>query len=296
MKYAYFPGCSLHSSAEEYDRSIRAISRELGVELNEVPDWLCCGATPAHITSHLLSVALPISNCTWAEKEGLDLVTTCAACFHRTVVANEEVKENSKLRNTINDVIGENYEGRTKVLHLLEVLIQEVGLDKIGQLVKRPLKGLKIASYYGCLLTRLPEDIRLDSIEEPRIMDDLMIALGAEVVDWPYKTECCGGSLVVTQKKTVLRLANDILSISKDRQADCVAVACPMCQSNLDLCQGAVERKYHAKFNLPVFYFTQLVGLALGLDEQELGLEKLIIDPYPLLEKKGILTAVNGGY
>jgi heterodisulfide reductase subunit B len=289
MKYAYFPGCSLHSSAEEYNRSAKAVSEALGIELREVPDWICCGATPAHITNHLLSLALPLSNCTWAEREGLDLVACCAACFHRLKMANLEVEEDSALLSTVNEVIGENYQGKVKVLHFLEVLSREVGLKTIRKRVKRPLKGLKVVSYYGCLLTRLPQAVRIDSAENPMIMDELITALGAEAIDWPYKTECCGASLAVIQKKTVIRLAHDILRIARDRGAECVAVACPLCQSNLDLCQKGVERKYRTKLNLPVFYFTQLVGLALGLDKEKLGLEKLIVDPTKLLEGKGLI-------
>ena len=290
MKYAYFPGCSLHSTAEEYNRSTKAISEALGIELREVPDWLCCGATPAHITSHLLSLALPLSNCVWAEGEGLDLVACCAACFHRLKMANIEVEKDSALLSTVNEVIGENYQGKVKVLHLLEVLSREVSLENIKKRVKQPLKGLKVASYYGCLLTRLPQGARIDSAENPMIMDELITTLGAEAIDWPYKTECCGASLAVIQKKTVIRLAYDILRIARDKGAECVAVACPLCQSNLDLCQRGVERKYRTKFNMPVFYFTQLVGLALGLDKGKLGLDKLIVSPMKLLEGKGLLV------
>jgi len=216
-------------------------------------------------------------------------------------IANSEIHHDSKLHGEVNEAIGETYEGNVKVLHLLEVLTRDIGLEAITQKVERSLSGLKVASYYGCLLTRLPENDRIDSVEEPTIMCDLFNAMGAEAVDWPYKTECCGASLAVTQKKTVLRLARDILKTAKDSGADCVAVACPMCQSNLDLCQKDTERKYDMKFNLPVFYFTQLVGVALGLDARAVGLEKLIVDPFPLLKEKGIIGAeifqeVNGGY
>jgi len=301
MKYAYFPGCSLESAAEEYNRSVVAVAPKLGIELEEIPDWLCCGATPAHIISHLLAVALPVSSFTWAQSQGLDVVTCCAACFARMKIANSEIHHDSKLHGEVNEAIGETYEGNVKVLHLLEVLTRDIGLEAITQKVERSLSGLKVASYYGCLLTRLPENDRIDSVEEPTIMCDLFNAMGAEAVDWPYKTECCGASLAVTQKKTVLRLARDILKTAKDSGADCVAVACPMCQSNLDLCQKDTERKYDMKFNLPVFYFTQLVGIALGLDVRAVGLEKLIVDPFPLLKEKGIIGAeifqeVNGGY
>jgi heterodisulfide reductase subunit B len=267
----------------------------LEINLEEVPDWLCCGATPAHITSHLLSVALPVSNCTWAGKEKLDLVTTCAFCFHRTKVANLEVRNDEKMRNKVEEVLGEKYDGGVDVLHILEVLKNDVGFENIKAKIKRPLKGLKVVNYYGCLLTRLPEGVRIDKVENPTMMEDLTETLGAEPVDWSAKTECCGGSMAVTHKKTVLRLANELLTLAKNTGADCISVACPMCQSNLDLCQGATERKYKTKFDIPVLYFTQLMGLAFGLNAKQVGLEKLIVDPRPLLERKGFLEKVEGG-
>jgi len=289
MRYAYFPGCSLHATAEEYDRSSRAICDKLGIELKEIEDWLCCGATPAHITNHLLSLTLPLSSCVWAEKEKLDVMTCCAACFSRLKLANHQVRGDEKLLAEVNEVLEEDYKAEIEVLHLLEVITQKLDAEKLKKAIVKPLAGLKVACYYGCLLTRLPEEIRLDSKEDPMMMDKLAETIGAEPVDWAYKTECCGASLAVIQEKTVLRLANDILSIAEDNKADCVMVACPLCQSNLDLTQGAVNKKFKKKFNIPVFYFTQLLGLAMGIDQEKLGLSKLIVNPVPLLAEKGFI-------
>ncbi len=289
MKYAYFPGCSLHATAEEYARSSVAVCEKLGIELEEIEDWLCCGATPAHITNHLASIALPIASCAWAEKQKLDVLTCCAACSSRLKLANQEVKEDPELRAKVNKIIEEDYKGNIEVHHILEVLSKKVGFENLREQIVKPLNGLKVACYYGCLLTRLPEPLRLDNLEDPMVMDDLATAMGAEAVDWPYKTECCGASLAVIQEQTVLRLANDILTIAEDSGAECILVACPLCQSNLDLMQSGVNKKYNKNFNIPVFYFTQLLGLAMGIDREKLALSKLIVNPFPLLAEKGFI-------
>jgi len=289
MKFAYFPGCSLHSTAEEYAKSGREVCRRLGIELEEIEDWLCCGATPAHITDHLLSVTLPISSCAWAEKQKLDVLTCCAACFSRLKLANFQVREDKRLLSEVNEVLEEDYKARPEVFHLLEVITKKIDPEKLKTSITKPLKGLKVACYYGCLLTRLPEPIRLDSREEPTMMDGLVKTTGAEPVSWPYKTECCGASLAVIQEKTVLRLANDILSIAQENGAECIIVACPLCQSNLDLTQSDVNKKYNKNFNIPIFYFTQLLGLAMGVDTETLALSKLITSPFKLLAGKGLI-------
>jgi heterodisulfide reductase subunit B len=291
MKFAYFPGCSLHSSAEEYAKSSEAVCENLGIKLHEIEDWLCCGATPAHITDHKMSVALPITSCAWAEQNDMDVLTTCAACFARLKIANQEVREDETLRTEINDIIEEDYKGKSEVRHLLDVIANDVDGSKLTEAITKPLKGLKVACYYGCLLTRLPEKLALDSQENPMLMDRLAEKMGAEAVQWSYKTECCGASLAVVQGKTVLRLANDILSVARDQGADCIMVACPLCQSNLDLNQASVNKKYNEKYNIPVFYFTQLLGLALGIEPKKLELKKLVTDPMPLLGKKDILKS-----
>ncbi|NOX97032.1 MAG: heterodisulfide reductase subunit B, partial [Nitrospirae bacterium] len=266
MKYAYFPGCSLHSTAKEYDMSTRAVCERLGIELEEIPDWVCCGATPAHVTDHLLSIALPVKTLIQAKKAGLEVLTCCAACFSRLKVANKIMREDKWHRDKVNEILEDEYAGEVKVRHFLDILVNEYGLDKIKAEVRGGLEGLKISSYYGCLLTRPPEVTQFDDCENPVSMDRLMETLGGAPVSWPYKTECCGAGLSLTRTEIVLKLSYDILRMARDEGAECLTVACPLCQSNLDMRQMQIEKKYGEEFCLPIFYFTQLVGLALGVD------------------------------
>ena len=288
-KYGYYPGCSLLSSAVEYDRSARGVLGALGVSLEAIDDWVCCGATPAHATSHLLSVALPAISCAAAEKQGLDILTCCSACYSRLKQANEELKDDPRLMDQVNALIEEDYHGRTRVLHVAEVLAREVGLDAIRSRVTKPLKGLKVASYYGCLLARLPERLRIDKVEYPTLLDDLAAATGAEPVEWPSKTECCGAALTLARQETVVRLSGQIVQIAKECGADAIVVACPLCQANLDMYQSDAEGSLGEQLGVPVLYFTQIMGLAMGLGPRELCLEKVIVDPMPLLAEKGFV-------
>jgi heterodisulfide reductase subunit B len=260
----------------------------LGIELEEIPDWVCCGATPTHVTDHLLSIALPVKTLLQARKMGLGVLTCCAACFSRLKVANKIMREDEWHRERVNEIVEDKYEGEVEVRHILDILVNEYGLDKIKESVKGGLGGLKIASYYGCLLTRPPEVTKFDDCENPTSMDRLMETLGAQPVSWPYKTECCGAGLSLTRTEIVLKLSYDILRMARDEGAECFAVACPLCQSNLDMRQMQVEKKYEEEFCLPVFYFTQLTGLALGIEPGELGLNKLMVDPMKLLKEKGL--------
>ncbi len=290
MKYAYYPGCSLLSSAAEYARSGEAVLHALGVELEEIDDWVCCGATAAHATSHLLSVALPAISCVEAEKKGLDVLTCCAACYSRLKQTNQQIRDDPELQAQISEIIEEDYHGTVRVLHISEVLAQEIGLDAIKAQVTRPLEGLRVASYYGCLIARMPEDLRIDSAEYPTMVDDLMASVGAEPVDWPYKTECCGAALTLAKQDTVKRLCGQIVQIAKENGADVLAVSCPLCQANLDMYQSDAERTLGQQLGIPVMYFTQLLGLAMGLDADQLCLEKGIVDPLALLAEKGFIA------
>jgi heterodisulfide reductase subunit B len=290
MKYGYFPGCSLLATATEYACSAEAVLGALSVELEEIQDWVCCGATPAHATSHLLSLALPAISCSAAEKQGLDVLTCCSACYSRLKQANKTLRDNADLRAQINGIIEEDYQARERVLHVAEVLAREIGLDAVRARITKPLKGLKVACYYGCLMARMPEDLRIDKAEYPTMLDDLMLAAGAEPVDWPYKTECCGAALTLARQKTVVRLSGDIVQMAKDCGADVLAVACPLCQANLDMYQSDAEQSLGRQLGMPVLYFTQLLGLAMGVERRRLQLEKVIVDPLPLLAEKGFIS------
>jgi len=291
MKYAYYPGCSLHSTAKEYDLSTKEVASALGIELVQIPDWICCGATPAHITMHLLSIALPVKNLLQAKKmDSCEVVTCCAACFSRLKIANEFMKRDPEHREKVEKIVGEPYRGEVKVRHFLDVLANVFGLKNLKEKIVKEIKGLKAACYYGCLLTR-PKDVTgFDDLEEPHLMDDLMKTIGVEPVKWPYKTECCGASFSLTKTDIVLKLSCDILQMAEDEGAEAIVVACPLCQSNLDLRQGMINKKYNKNFNMPIFYFTQLVALSLGIEPEKLGLGKHIVSPMALLKKKGVVV------
>ena len=289
MKYAYYPGCSSEGSGAEYAHASEAVLEALGVGLEEIEDWVCCGASPAHATSHLLSIALPAITCASAEKQSLDIMTCCACCHSRLKQINQQVKDDPELRAKISEIIEEDYHGSLNVLHITEVLAREVGLEAIKARVRKPLKGLKVACYYGCLMSRMPEALLSDKSEYPMLLDNLMEALGAEPLDWPYKTECCGAALTLSQTKTVIRLSADVLQMAKQNGADVLCVACPLCQANLDMFQGEAEKLLGERFSIPVIYFVQLMGLAMDLDLKRLCLNKLIVDPFPMLAQKGFI-------
>ena len=290
MKVAYYPGCSLLSTSAEYAISAQAILEALGVELDEVKDWVCCGATPAHATSHLLGLALPAITLAAAEKQGhQDLVTCCAACYARLKQSTAELQADKALLGEVNGIIEEEYSGRVQVLHLLEMLMHRIGLDRIRERVGKPLNGLKVACYYGCLISRMPKSLRIDNVEYPMLMDTLLEAAGAEVVQWPFKTECCGAALTLARQDAVVRLSGQVVEMAREFEADVIAVVCPLCQANLDMYQSNAESKIGRSLSMPVLFFTQLLGLAMGLPQEALGLEKTIVDPLPILAEKGLV-------
>lgn len=285
--YAYYPGCSLLGTAKEYDKSTRVTCEALDIELTEIPDWSCCGASAAHSTSDLLATALPARNLALVEEMGQELMTPCAACFSRLALAEHAIRGNEVERERINRVIGRKIREVPRVRALLDVFADEEVFQTIKEKVVRPLEGLKVASYYGCLLVR-PTEVGFDDPEDPQSMDRLVAALGAEPVNWPFKTECCGMSYSVSQTDMAVHLVNRILAMAKANGADCVVTACPMCQGNLDTRQALAEQRHGASYNLPVFYITQLVGLALGIDARELALGSHLVDPRRLLRDKEI--------
>jgi heterodisulfide reductase subunit B len=283
MRYAFFPGCSLESTARDYEMSTLAVARALGIRLEEIPDWTCCGSSPAHATDEVLAAALPARNLAIAEDMGSDVVVCCAACYGRLAGANLALSSDAKLRAEVASAIGREYSGGVPVRHFLQVLRDDVGLDEIRDRVENRLDGLKVACYYGCLLTRPRELSIVEEPEDPQLIEDLLSAVGADPIEWPYKTECCGASFSITRTKTVKRLCADILRMAKESGAECIAVACPLCQTNLDLRQADIEKSIGEEFGLPVFYFTQLLGKAFGLSDEALGIGKLMTDPRKVL-------------
>jgi len=289
LKVAYFPGCSLSSTAKEYDVATRLVCEDLEIELVDIPEWVCCGATTAHITSELTAAVLPAKSLIWAEKHNLPITSPCSACFSRLKMGQLNLKNNPALKKEVEEVTGETFEAKAEVLHLTRVLLEKYGLENIQAKVKKQLKGLKIASYYGCLMTRPPEVSENDRVENPMLMDKMVSALGAEPVKWAYKTECCGAAFSLTKTEIVRKLSADILKDAKACGADVIMVACPLCHSNLDARQPEISKLLKTNLDLPVLYFTQVLGLALGYEYMDLMLNKHFIDPKPLLKAKGIL-------
>lgn len=286
MKYAYYSGCALHASAREFDASLRGVCGKMGIELEEPKKWICCGSTPAHALSKLLGISLPWQNLVEIEKLGLpEVVVPCASCFARFKTAQEEVKDDSKLAGQIEEIVNSPLPGGIKVTHPVGVFSTETMLEQMPGLVKRDLSGLKIACYYGCLLTRPPKVMQFDNCEYPQSMDKVLGAVGIETLDWSYKTECCGATLSLTKNEIALKLCCRILEDAKLVGANGIAVACPLCHSNLDIRQKEIEEKYGKDFQLPIFYFSQLMGLAMGISYQELGLDKHFVEPREVLEK-----------
>lgn len=291
LKYAYYPGCSLHASAGEYDLSTRELFKTLGIGLEEIPDWICCGATPAHNVDELLSLSLGAKNLELAGHVEGDVAVACAACFSRLKFAQHTLGESESKRAQVEKAIDGPVHLETSVKHLLDILVRDYGVERLTQAVNKPLSGLKVACYYGCLLTRPPDVPNLDCCEAPTIMEDLLRAVGAEPVAWSHRLECCGANFTLSRPGVVLQLSNAILESAKMAGAHCFVVACPLCHGNLDIRQKEIEGVYRADYGMPVFYITQLVGLAAGLSQEQLGLDALIVEPYSLLRSLGLMGA-----
>ena len=274
-KYAYYPGCSLHSTGAEYDVSFKKVAGKLGIELEEVPGWVCCGTSPAHSASHLLSIALPVKNLSLVEAMSKDVVVTCAACYSRFKFASYEMAHDDKLAEDVKEVVGSSFQNKVKVLHPLEIFAQ-IPPDALKANVKEnhKEKPLKVVCYYGCLLTRPPKVMQFDDVEYPMTMDKVLENVGYDILDWSYKTDCCGASFALSETDAVLTLTQKILKNAKEVGADAIAVACPLCHANLDTRQLDINAKYNTDYNIPIYYFTQLMGLAYGYSPKEMGVNK----------------------
>lgn len=273
MRVGFFPGCSLEGSSREYNESLRAIAPLLDIQLAEVPDWNCCGATAAHSLSPSLALALPARILALAEGAGLDeLLVPCSACYARLAMTRHELQRNEALRTAISQCIEVPYTGRTKVISVLHLLMR-CAADGLAAKVRRPFAH-KVVCYYGCYLTRPAEIAVCARTEDPQEMDELMKLVGAEPLDGAYKVECCGAGLSVSRTETVAELSGRIIDDAVHRGAEALIVACPMCHTNLDLRRGAIERRRGTRYSIPVLYVSQAIGLALGLGERELGLHR----------------------
>jgi heterodisulfide reductase subunit B2 len=285
---AYYPGCSLHSTAAEFDASARAVCKALGMHLVEPHGWVCCGSSAAHRSDPEAAFRLPLENLSLVEQSGFKEVTMpCAACFNRHKAAQFEIRHNSERKAEIGRRIRYTYQDTVHVSTLVEAILKHVGTEIIASNARRPLTGLRVVCYYGCLLTRPPQVTEAQHWENPTDMDTLVAALGADVVDWSYKTTCCGAAHSLTRPDIVLKLSGDLIKHAQETGADVIAVACPLCHTNLDARQFQMELEKP----LPVMYFTQLMALALGLPPKAAALHKNLVDPRPLLQEKGFLAS-----
>ena len=289
---AYYPGCSLHSTASELNASIKAVFRELGIDLVEPKGWVCCGSTPAHATDHFLSTQMAMRNLALIERRGFqEVMAACLGCFSRFKWALHDVGIEPELKQRIDAELGYEYQHSLDVRYVVDVLTEDVGLPAIAKRVRNPLEGLRVVCYYGCVYTRPPKVTKAKHVEYPMELDHMVDALGAESLDWSYKTECCGATLSMSMTETdlALQLTRKILNDAHDVGAEAVVLSCPLCHMNLDARQGQIEHDYE----MPILYITQLMGLAFGLPPKALALDKNMVSPRSLLEEKGLLASAR---
>ncbi|MGB2963426.1 MAG: CoB--CoM heterodisulfide reductase iron-sulfur subunit B family protein [Anaerolineales bacterium] len=284
--YAYFPGCSLEKMASSYHKSALETTKAFDIELQELDDWNCCGATTYFHVDQLLAYTLVARNLALAEKEGLDLVAPCSACYKNAFFTNKTIRTDPDLAEHINFALEEDdlqFNAEIDVFHLIEVFVNDVGMDKIKEEVKNPLKGLKIAPYYGCQIVRPRKNG--EEVENPQYFEELISAMGAEPAYFPERLRCCGGSLIMTSRVPALDMVRILLQSAEKNGAHVIATACPLCQVNLECYQGAVNEEFGTDFNLPILYFTQLLGLALGISPKELGIGIELVSATPVFKK-----------
>ena len=285
MRYLYFPGCTLSTKAKGFAASGEASARALGIDLVELSQWNCCGATFPLATDNLLALVAPTRILLNAQKEGDHLVALCSICYHVLKRTNRFLREEADKREKINLFIEEEYRGEVRVFHLLELLRDEIGFEALSERVERRLQGLRVAPYYGCLLLRPFQEIGLDDPEEPKILDDLLASLGCEVIGFSHKSECCGSYLAMSASEVTRELSYAILRSSLASGAQALVTSCPLCQFNLDYQQGEMAANYSGFAQIPVLYFTQLLGMALGIESGAFGLADHHVDPRPLLRE-----------
>jgi len=290
MKLLYYPGCTLKTSAKNLEQSAFAILEALGHEVEEMGDWNCCGVASSLTDDDLMHHLAPLRNLIHVEDAGQDkVVTFCDMCYNTLKQTNLRVKEKPDDLETLNSFMDRenDYKGTVKVIHFLEFLRDEVGFDVLKKMVKNPLKGMKIMPYYGCMLLR-PREVSIDDAEEPTIMKDLLTALSAEVIDNPFKIECCGSYHTIEEKNLVSNRAYRITKFAVDRGSDAIVLSCPLCRFNLDVRGKEAEKIYDNYKQIPVYYYTQLIAVALGLDPKCCGFGDHAVDPILLLKKKGV--------
>jgi heterodisulfide reductase subunit B len=285
---AYYPGCSLHSTSPEFNISTKAVCEALGLRLIEPHGWVCCGSTPAHRSNPKFGLKLPMENLSLFERSGFQEVTMpCAACFNHFKTVQYEMRQNEQQRRAMVDEIGYEYQDRVQVNTLVQTITRHVSKDTIAKKVKKSLENLRVVCYYGCLLTRPPQVTEAEHPENPVDMDELVAALGAQVLDWSYKTVCCGASHSLTRPDIVIKLSSNLIKQAQNTGADLIAVSCPLCHANLD----ARQFQMNLEEPIPVLFFTQLMALAMDLNDKASMLQKNLVDPRPLLRSKGVISS-----
>jgi len=303
MKIPYYPGCTLHERARDFDVSARECAKALGVELEELSVWTCCGAVYPLVTDSVMDVLAGVRNLSYASRIGDKVVTLCSFCYNvlkrcNNVMRNDKDKRDkanlflradTASREKIESYTHEDYEGSVDVLHYIEMLRDVVGYDKVARAVTKKLDGLRVAPYYGCMLLRPAKEMEFDDSEQPTIFEGLLEAMGCDVVDFPMKTECCGGFQVVNDEDLAVSCSQNVVVSAIKRDADVIVTTCPLCRYNLDRHQGKMAERVKGFRRVPVVYFTQLLGIALGIDKEHLDFTDNTVDPTPVLAEKSLL-------
>jgi heterodisulfide reductase subunit B2 len=280
VQLSYYPGCSLHGSSSEYDHSIQAVCRALEIDLKELDDWTCCGASSAHALDESLSILLAAKNIDEADKSGRDLMVGCAACFSRLKFAEKAMAQDPRRWAESGKAPS------VKIVHIHDLLARPDMLKKIQKLTVKPLKGINAIPYYGCLTARPPKVVDAQNPENPQTLDELLKAIGANVTPWSRKTDCCGGSFTISKTEIVLKLSGDLFMAAKHAGGDCIVTDCPMCQANLDSREKEIAAQRGEPLDMPVFFITELIALAFGIDETKKWFSKHLVDPRPLLAQR----------
>ncbi|MFQ6014689.1 MAG: CoB--CoM heterodisulfide reductase iron-sulfur subunit B family protein [Anaerolineae bacterium] len=287
MKYAYYPGCALEGMNIEYNVSLRNLFDRLEIEVEEIPGWICCGTLAAPSTSRLLGLSVPLWNVAKALEARHDqIIAPCSACLYHFKSALHELEEEPSLVSEIEEILGVPLDGKPKIMHPIELLSGEEFETIIKEAVVNDLSGLKVVCYYGCLITRPPKVMQFDVAEYPQSMDRILRWAGIQTLDWACKTECCGANFNLLEPEIVIDLSNRIFAEAKAVGAEAIVVACPMCHGNLDTRESEIEAKFNVQYDLPIFYFSQLMGLAVGIPEAGLGFWKHVVDPGKVLSAK----------
>lgn len=289
MEIPYYPGCTLNTKAKGFDNSARASARELGLELVELEEWNCCGATFPLLVDNMLDLAGPAQVLISARQAGQRLAVACSTCYNVLKRTNRVIREDEDSREKLNFFLEADYGGDLEVLDLLQILRDEIGFDNVKEAVKKPLSGLKVAAYYGCMVLRPPAEVAYDDPENPHALDDLITGLGAEAVDYSHQGECCGAYLAVKSAEVTAEMSFTILASAQRSGAELVVVNCPLCQFNLDRMQKTMGSRHTGFRPIPVLYFTQLMGIALGLDSEGFELDRHYVDPRSLLKGANLI-------